>query len=1073
VYAWLRPTLCRLLRQTTAIAGALVTSVLALSARPSLRAQGVSTSSIVGTVRAASGDRVDEARVEVLNRASGYAVNTTTRNGRFFAPGLEVGGPYRVSVRRLGFAPTSRDSIYLVLGESRSLDVVLEPAVRTLSGVRITERGRDVPRAHAGGAITISDSLLHRLPSLNRDMYDFVRLTPQVSTRFGVVSSGATFRLNSYLIDGVSDRQLGGNSVMGGTRGGKSMPMDALKEYQVLLTPYDARYGDFSGLLVNAVTKSGTNELRGSVFGYARNEQLARNTEFLRSAPYERQQFGITLSGPIVRNRAHFFIASEFQHHAEPAIGPYVGQSIDAAPPVPVLESDVARFVRILGSYGLDAGSGGQVTVVNPVAAVFGRVDIALPEWRSRLALRHTYSDVERTVFARSSTNRFSLSSNSYALRLTKHSTALQLFTQPAGRVFNELLIGHSVIPNGATRYTFAPTVVVVSVPNASGAGTATLVAGPPDQGQGTKIVNASLEIADHVSFQVHQQHALSLGIRNEWFRYYGHTIPGGYGRWMFSTLEALELGKASRYDVARDFGAASKSLDGIQLGAYTNDEWRPGHGLTVSAGLRADLLSFDARPAYNAAIDSVFGRRTSDFPKPRVTWSPRFGFSWEPWPGGSTRIRGGVGLFAGRPPLGWLRSPLRQYGTGIRTLRCDASGGAKAVPDFTVDAAFQPNACANGRQYTSGAVDLVDRSLRMGEAVRGSLALDRQLPWDVVATVEGTYTKNRSDFLLVNVNLRGPQGVDRNGRVMYGTLTATGAASPAAVVPDSLPEVIDLRNHSRNHSWSLTGQLTKRFSTRIEARAAYTYSVMRDVQSLTENPGGNSVLSHWASARAIAGSQDDLSPTVSSFNLPHRVVLAATYAAPWTRWPTDISAIYTGESGVRYTYFDSTASGLGDLNADGTNANDPIYVPRNAADTTEIRFSGTPQDVATQQAAFERFIQGTACLRRQRGRIVERNSCAAPWIHTSQLSVRQALPSTWGHRLSLQLDVFNVLNLLRSRWGLVRTPNVNVLQHVGQTAGPPNVSQSIFRFDRTLRRYGAANAESSYQLQLAARYSF
>ena len=248
----------------------------------------------------------------------------------------------------------------------------------------------------------------------------------------------------------------------------------------------------------------------------------------------------------------------------------------------------------------------------------------------------------------------------------------------------------------------------------------------------------------------------------------------------------------------------------------------------------------------------------------------------------------------------------------------------------------------------------------------------------------------------------------------------------------------------------------------------------MRDVQTLTDNPAGNPVFDHWAGTRAIAGRHDDLSPGISSYDLPHRVLLAATYAAPWKRWSTDVSVTYVGESGVRFTYLDSSASpGLGDLNADGSSANDPIYVPRNAADPDEIRFAGTPVEVAQQQVAFERFIHGSACLRRQRGGMVERNSCLAPWVHSANLSLRQALPPLSGHRLTLQLDIFNVLNLLNSRWGLMRLPNVNVLEHVAQTSGGADASRSVFRFNPQVRRYSAANPESSYQLQLAARYQF
>jgi hypothetical protein len=350
--------------RTAAVARTTLALILLADEAPRLYAQGVSTGGIVGIVRSANGADVDDARIEVRHRGSGYSVATTTRRGRFFALGLEVGGPYVVTVRRLGFTPITRDSVYIDLGEPRSLELILEPSTRTLSAVHVVEPAETRAPAHGGTTTTISDSLLHRLPTLNRDMYEFVRLVPQVGTRFGGLTAGVNFRMNSYLIDGVSDRQLGSNAVMGGNRGGKSMPLDALKEYQVLLTPYDARYGDFAGLIVNAVTKSGSNEFHGSAFGYLRNEHLARGTEFLSGSAYERRQFGLTLGGPIVRNRVHFFVAPEFQQHAEPAVGPYVGQSANAPVPLPVSAGDVERFSSLLAARGLNAGHGGRVTAV-------------------------------------------------------------------------------------------------------------------------------------------------------------------------------------------------------------------------------------------------------------------------------------------------------------------------------------------------------------------------------------------------------------------------------------------------------------------------------------------------------------------------------------------------------------------------------------------------------------------------------------------------------------------------------------------------------------------------------------
>jgi hypothetical protein len=302
----------------------------------------------------------------------------------------------------------------------------------------------------------------------------------------------------------------------------------------------------------------------------------------------------------------------------------------------------------------------------------------------------------------------------------------------------------------------------------------------------------------------------------------------------------------------------------------------------------------------------------------------------------------------------------------------------------------------------------------------------------------------------------------------MYGSIDPSGRAQPVFHDRGRFPEVFEIRNHSRGHSWSMTAQLEKPFSEHLEMRASYTYSRVRDLQSLTNGAAVN-LFDTWASGRPLSTRHDDMSTGVSAFETPHRFVLAATYVAPWKRFATDFSIYYVGESGVPFTFNDSTAGNLGDLNADGTSANDPIYVPRDATDFLEIAFAGP--DAGDQGAAFEKFIQSTPCLRRQRGLIAARNSCRGPWVHTSNASLRQSLQAIRGHDVSLQLEVFNVLNLLKPTWGLFKVPNATILQHVGQTSGPG--ARPMFRFNADQPGNSTRNVESGYQLQVSLRYSF
>ena len=339
----------------------------------------------------------------------------------------------------------------------------------------------------------------------------------------------------------------------------------------------------------------------------------------------------------------------------------------------------------------------------------------------------------------------------------------------------------------------------------------------------------------------------------------------------------------------------------------------------------------------------------------------------------------------------------------------------------------------------------------------------------NVTATFEALYTRNTSDFVFVNLNLPEPRGRDRHGRVLYGSID-----SARALVTNRFSEVIEVRNHSRNHSFQGTAKFEKRFSHHLEAIASYTFSRARDVQTL---PSSFSYSDNWRLGRVMSNRHDVMTPTISSYDLPHRLVMAATYSAPWQRWKTDLSVYYIGEVGTPFTYTAALAPGKGDLNADGTNLNDPIYVPRSAADTAEIRFYGSDAEIAAQQSAFDGFIEQTACLRQQRGRIMARNSCRTPWVNVANAAIRQTLPGLGGKTLSLHLEIFNVLNLLNSQWGKVRTlrapPNVALFEHVSQTSGVASLSQPIFLYDPARPHFNSENPESAYQLQLGVQFRF
>jgi hypothetical protein len=289
--------------------------------------------------------------------------------------------------------------------------------------------------------------------------------------------------------------------------------------------------------------------------------------------------------------------------------------------------------------------------------------------------------------------------------------------------------------------------------------------------------------------------------------------------------------------------------------------------------------------------------------------------------------------------------------------------------------------------------------------------------------------------------------------------------------------DVIAVTTRSGDYAYDVTGELRKE-SRFLDVTVSLSVGHARDVESprtvsalLTDN---------WRFARPVAGREDVFTLGTSDYDQPRRVHASGTVHSPWRTFSTELLFFFAGGSGFPFTYVAGGASGRGDLNADGAVGNDPLYIPLSALDTAEIRFAGTPSEIATQQLAFDRFVDGSACLRSQRGRIMARNSCRSPWMNIMNLGLRQTLPGIGAHVVVGEVQVYNFLNLLNSRWGrremptgstLATTSQIPLLTQVGATTGPN--AQPIYRFDSTTSRYNATNVDSYYQIQLALRYHF
>jgi len=1046
-----------------------------------------------------------------------------------------VGGPYTVAVRAIGFQPFSRDRVEVNLSEATRVDAQLTAQAVQLSAVEVLGAVTpDFAPTRQGISTQISDTLVQRIPTFSRDFIDQLKLAPQVVYPASGAASGAGAynRFNTITIDGANQSErfnLGATGgVPGGSAGGKIISLDAIKEFRVMFTPTDVRQGSFAGMLVNAVTKSGTNELHGGALYTYRNSDPLQGVQLvgapLRTPAFNVKQYGFNLGGPIIKNRLQFFIAPEWQQRTDPAAGPYyVGIQPSPAPDDPVIPLDsLTRITTAMGTYGLNPGLTSPVEKETPLTNLFGRLDFQISPVH-RFVIRQIINHDVQDDFSRNvntfnadatvQNSGFRYSTNGFKRDAKNNSTTAQLYSNFSSGMSNELIVGYNTIKDERIVPLQAPEITVGVL---VGGVRRSVTFGTEQFSPGNLLKQSIFEAVDNFTIP-RGAHTLTFGGRLDFTHIFNNFAQGSYGVYKFFNTDSLIAGRSAGYavgyansqnaaDIPADFHVKVFSL-------YGQDQWAVNDRLTITAGLRADIPTLPDTPPENdslrvkldSASAGAFTVNTSTKPGSSVLFSPRIGFNYNPGGLSQNQIRGGIGIFTGPPPYILLGNAYANTGLGLVRLACNNSSATTQTPAFTVDVSALPTACAGQATPGAGAagtlgVNVSDPNFKYPQYLGLSAGFDRQLPGGFVLTVEGMYRKAINGVLVVDANLKGPRLLadsstvytDRDGRVMYAdTISAAGAVTNnrqrwlTSLRGVSFSEgIVEVTNQSKDYNYSISTQLHRRFSDRFEGTAAYTYLRSNDVQSLTSDRA----ISNFRNGRQLSVAHSELEATTSVFSRPHRVIAYGTYSFPSR---TDVTLYYEGTSGVPFVYVT-----VGDLNGDLVNGNDPIYVPRNAKDPNEIQIgtgiqgvgAGFVQNAGAAQA-FENFIKSQPCLDRQRGRIMERNSCRSPFQNRLDLSIRQAIPSIRGQSLSLQLDVFNFLNLLDSHWGQIKLPtlspvfnNQSALIQTGRNPGPLSQSIPTFTFDTRLYDATSLNPKafaarstlsSSYQVQLTLRYSF
>jgi hypothetical protein len=1074
----------------------------------------MTTGGVTGTVVDADGKPIESVQVQLRNSLTGVNMGATTRsNGTYLIQGVEPNSNYRLTVRRIGFAPMNRDGIVITLGQTRREDFRLVREVAQLGEVSVTASATDavINASKTGTSTTLSDSALRRLPSLARNFADFVQLVPQVSTTTGFLSGGGVnLRQNSIQIDGAQSSDpfgLGTTGQPGSSANAKSIPLDAVKEYQVLLSPFDVRQGNFGGLLINAVTRSGTNELHGTFYTDTRTEKFTRTAP--QNQQFSQQHYSGSLGGPIIKDKLFFFGSGEIQRRQLPAAGSYLGAADQY-----VNQALIDQIKAATSAYGLtDPGSGEQIQKQNPNTNLFIRFDANLPA-NTRLVLRHNYASADNTVFSRSdatsSSPLFNLTSNRYELSNKSNSSVAELLTNFSNGTYNELLFNYATIKDFRTVPVRFPQITIRGVPRSDDATkTTSFQAGTEASSQGNSLDQTTIELTDNITFPI-GSHAITVGGKGLWYKSVNLFGQNSLGSWTFTSLANFQAGIASNYVVSApaptDPNAGLATIRSATYTGYIEDTWQATPNLSLNFGVRMDKPVFNTTPPENASVATIYGRATSSVPH-QAQFSPRFGFNWDATGDQRNQVRGGIGEFTGPPPFVYLSNAFGNSGlSGFAALTCNGvttGTTSAAVPAFNAaNIATPPTTCAPaaGKAGTTlalgAAVNTIDPSFKMPKYLKGTLGYDHRFANGLISTVEGLFTKSRNNAFYQNLALFDsatktliPAGTGLNGRVLYGTYTATGSTPKTY---GGRTQVLDLTNASGDLTWSLTGQLQKSFSDRFEGSVAYTHQQSKDVVSVTSSTAG----SNYRYQRDVSGRLDDRTATKSKYDQPHRIVATGTYRFPSA---TDVSFIYQGNSGAPFDFvYGSSGGTTGDLNADGQSQNDLIYVPKNATSQSEILFAGyngtaaAQATAASQAQAFENFISSTACLNEQRGTIMTRNSCRNPWVNQVDISLAQSLGKI-GPRalqnLQVRLDVINFGNLLNKNWGRQAFSDQGstcgqicsatiVLQHTGfaapagQTLSAAN-ALPIVTYNTGYTAFNTNNIASLYTMQLSMRYSF
>lgn len=1047
-----------------------------LAALTTASAFAQSTSAGVGgQVVAADGQPVAGAEVTIVHTESGTVSRAVTdANGRYTARGLRVGGPYTITVTKAGEGATSRDNVFLGLDQVSQVDVSLVDDVATLERVVATgTRAADVfDPENFGTGTNIDREQIEGFASIQRSVQDYARLDPRLSQtdkeRGEISAMGQNTRFNSITIDRVSTNDSFGLESNNLPTIRQPISIDAIEEVQVNIANYDVSQKGYTGANINAVTKSGTNNFDGSVYYIYRESDWVGDDE--DGNPFtgfdDETTWGLTLGGPLVKDRLFFFASYEkFERTApSPDFGPAGSGLANEYDDVTV--QDIQDIIDISRNrYGFDPGSAtppGQLST--NVEDKLVKIDWNISDYH-RASLRYNQTDQEEAILPNIDNDEYSLSSHWYTQEKSFESAVVQLFSDWSMDFSTEL--------SASWRDYHSEPVPLSRLPQFRIAFPDTAVYLGREQFRHSNVLDTqTLNLFGAANWFL-GDHELKFGVdydKNDVYNLFVESSLGAYG---FFGLDNFRDGDYSDYALrvpapGQD-PAAEFTLE--NLGLFVQDTWTVSDNLTLVAGVRIDTPIIDDEPLYNADASEFFGYRNDATIDGNELIQPRFGFNYTFDSDRPTQLRGGFGLFQGAAANVWLSNPFTNNGLTIDVYGCGFGFATRCsnlgpLPPVSADPDNQPLI----GDAPAADIDFVDKGLNQPSIWKANLAVDHELPWwNMVVGAELLLTSVESGIYYEHLNLGAPTGIAPDGRQLFWGSTDPSnynagrqqfRSTARANLNRDYRDVLLARETNKGEGQSLTLSLQK---PRVGSddnwywQMAYTFSAATEVSPLTSSRA----ISNW-NGRAVFNPNEEVAST-SNYLTRDRFTAAVSWREHFFGDnKTEVSVFYEGRSGKPYSWtFDN------DANGDGIFGNDLLYVPNGPGDVAWVD--------AGDEAAFFEFMAQNPGLAAYRGSVSERNSERGPWVNTFDVRISQELPGFFGdNKAEIWLDILNFGNLLNSDWGRIEEIGFPLNRGVVEFAGINDQGQYVYDFtspDGT--RLRDATGESRWALQLGFRYKF